>query len=305
VHQAGQSEAVYFMGVDGGGTHCRVRLTSFDGTMLAESQGGSANTTLGPEQVFSEILSCGQQAVSRAGLHPDIWGQTYVGAGLAGLNISLQKTRFANLPHPFAGLVVCSDAHTACLGAHNGGDGGIVICGTGSAGLALIGGSEHRVGGWGFVLSDSGGGAILGRNLLRACLEVHDGLRPPSEMASAVLDRFNHDGDEMFEWAYRATPRDFGFFAPTAFDWADRNDPLARRLVTETVTAVSHHISAVRAHGADRICLLGGMAARVQPLLPVDTNNLLVVPVHDALQGAILLARRQHAQSLTKSGGSR
>jgi glucosamine kinase len=70
------------------------------------------------------------------------------------------------------------DAVIACIGAHGGRDGGIVIIGTGSAGLALVEGRVVKVGGYGFPISDEASGADLGLQALRMALRAHDGRTP-------------------------------------------------------------------------------------------------------------------------------
>ena len=62
----------------------------------------------------------------------------------------------------------------ACLGAHGGRDGGIVIAGTGSVGLAMVNGREFRIGGYGFPISDEGSGAEIGLHAIRLALRAHD-----------------------------------------------------------------------------------------------------------------------------------
>lgn len=290
--QPDKPDSIYFIGVDGGGTHCRARLTSGDGTVLGEAIGGSANTTLGDEQAFQEVLNTCDVAIDDAGLNADVYQHTYVGAGLAGLNITATPSHPYIFRHPYAGFVMESDAYTACLGAHDGNDGGIVISGTGSVGFALVNGAAHSVGGWGFTLSDTGSGAALGRDVLRASLQAVEGLLPPSPMADAVLAGFEHSITGLYEWARTATPRDFGTYAPSAFDWAEKGDALAGKLVSETVDAVSRHIVAVRDFGVERICLFGGMSSRVTPLLDESLRALLVEPAGDPVDGGLLIARR-------------
>ena len=52
-------------------------------------------------------------------------------------------------------------AGETCLGAHSGADGAIVVAGTGSVGVGLIGGREIRIAGYGFPVSDEGSGADM------------------------------------------------------------------------------------------------------------------------------------------------
>ena len=51
--------------------------------------------------------------------------------------------------HPFRNATITTDARAACVGAHRGRDGGIIIVGTGSIGWADVDGRQYRVGGWG------------------------------------------------------------------------------------------------------------------------------------------------------------
>ena len=66
-----------------------------------------------------------------------------------------------------ASVTADNDAYAACVGAFSGGVGGIVIAGTGSIGLAVVGGERHMVGGWGFQLGDHGSGAWVGHHAVR------------------------------------------------------------------------------------------------------------------------------------------
>src|SRR5436190_1059620 len=77
-----------------------------------------------------------------------------------------------------------NDATIACLGAHGGYDGGVVLVGTGSVALAIVNGREIRIGGYGFPISDEGSGAALGLAALRLALKAHDGRIPGTRLTS-------------------------------------------------------------------------------------------------------------------------
>ena len=92
--------------------------------------------------------------------------------------------------YPFRSAVITTDARAACIGAHQGGDGGIVIAGTGSIGWAILNGREYRVGGWGFPLSDEGSGAWIGFAALKQLLWAHDGTRDWTDLLKSRLRTF-------------------------------------------------------------------------------------------------------------------
>src|ERR1700728_248451 len=152
-----------FLGVDGGGTGCRVRLVDADGHVLGAGPGGAANIRLGLDSAWAAILEATDTALGQARLDRGALPRIHAGLGLAGIMKPPDIERLRAAAPPFASLSIASDAHTACLGAFAGRDGGIVISGTGSVGYALIHGEPHSIGGWAFDVSDLGSGADIGR----------------------------------------------------------------------------------------------------------------------------------------------
>src|SRR5262245_62658309 len=104
-----------------------------------------------------------------------------VGLSLAGLSDEKEAERVAAALPDFARVVAVNDAVAACVGANGLGDGGLIIAGTGSAGIARVGGRTTIIGGRGFWLGDDGSAARLGEAGLRATLRGLDGLGPMSE----------------------------------------------------------------------------------------------------------------------------
>ncbi|MFC6673228.1 BadF/BadG/BcrA/BcrD ATPase family protein [Marinobacterium aestuariivivens] len=149
----------FLLGVDGGGTSCRVRLCDASGRTLGEGRAGSANVRLGVDQAYAAILAATDEALSVAGLDRSVLVRTRAGFGLAGAVDEARKNAVRQYRHPFAAVAVETDAHTACLGAHGGGNGAILILGTGSCGVFHQDGRFQNVGGWGFMISDQGSGA--------------------------------------------------------------------------------------------------------------------------------------------------
>jgi len=281
------------LGVDGGGTHCRARLSRRSGTTLGEGISGPANIRLGLEQSFAAVLDAAEKCLSEAGLpHADL-ERTSACLALAGATepIDLAKAHARNLP--FRRTVITTDAHAACVGAHQGRDGGIVIIGTGTVGWATIRGRHHRVGGWGLPVSDEGSGAWLGREALRRVLWARDGRIAWTGLLTALFEEFQEDPHAIVRWAAEARPRDFGLLAPMVVEQAGRNDPVAAELVQQA----AHHIDALAgrlaAFGAPRLCVVGGLAAHIEPWLAQETRARLVPPAGDALSGALQLAQAE------------
>jgi glucosamine kinase len=283
-----------FIGVDGGGSSCRARIANAAGERLGEGRAGSANTRLGLEHVFKEIVAACRAALADAGLRPDAISRLHAGLGLAGLNLKSERAKVAAFAHPFATMVAEGDAYIACLGAHDGADGAILIVGTGSCGLGIVQGRTFLVGGWGFRVSDHGSGAIIGREAVREALLAHDAVIPATPFSRAVMARYGDDPEQVVLWGDRAKPADYAALAPLALEHAARGDVLARAIVEATAEDVVKLIRALCAAGAPNVVLVGGLAGPITPYLPPETRAVLVEPKGDALDGALLMARRAY-----------
>ena len=158
------------IGVDGGGSRCRVRARLADGTLLGEAEGGSANIFSDLDLALSNILAVTKQALAGSGLGDDDLARCHVGLGLAGANIPSLAEELGRRTLPFAARAIETDAVVACRGAHADADGAIAILGTGTAYVLRSGKTFTSIGGWGFALSDQGGGGYLGRAALTAAL---------------------------------------------------------------------------------------------------------------------------------------
>ena len=87
--------------------------------------------------------------------------------------------------------------------------------------------------------------------------------------------------------------------APLVFDCAAKGDVVGMTIVIEGAAAISNLGRALLARGAGALCLLGGLSAVHQPYLDADVKKSLTSPGADALDGAIMMARR--AQGLSMS----
>lgn len=280
-----------FIGVDGGGTRCRARLVDAAGRVLGEGAAGAANARL-KEAGYAEVLKACRAAAQAAGLAEADFTRIHAGLGLAGTQQAWDRDFVLAQPNPFASVVLDTDAYAAWLGAFGGGDGAILIVGTGSCGLAVVGGRRINVGGWGADISDEGSGMAIGRMAVRRALWALEGMAPMTPLAEAILDRFNLDPPTIVEWASRATPGDYAAFAPAVFDHAERRDAVALAIVLEAAADVSRLIARLLEVGAGSVAMIGGVFPRILPWLPPPFRAACVAPAGDAAEGAILLARR-------------
>ena len=280
----------FLLGVDGGGTRCRARLCDFSGAILGEGEAGPANIRFGIEESFAAVMDAAAQAFAEAGLAPGDCAAVACIA-LAGAGDPVVFSELESHKHPFRKAIFATDSHAACAGAHRGQDGGVVIVGTGSIGEAIVKGRHHRVGGWGFPVSDEGSGAWLGCELTRRVLWAYDGRMPWTPLLRAGFEHFARDPHAIVRWMGPARPKDFAALAPLVIEHALADDLAGCELMCLAADHIEILVKRLMAMGAPKIALCGGLASSMEPWLSDRAKRCLVAPEADALAGAVDLAR--------------
>jgi glucosamine kinase len=237
------------------------------------------------------VMSAIEQCLAQAGLPRRDLGQITACLALAGASEPTQLALARRQKYPFAQTVLVTDAQAACIGAHRGGDGGVIIVGTGTIGWGELKGREFRIGGWGLPVSDEGSGAWLGCEALRRVLWAHDGRVPWTGLLDELFNHFRREAHAIVRWTTQASPRDYGSFAPLVVSHASNQDPAA----IELMRLAAGHIDALAARllSADvrPLALVGGLSDTMGQWVSSDTRMHLIQPAGDALDGAIALAR--------------
>lgn len=278
------------LGVDGGATKCRARLCAPSGATLAEAVAGPANIRFGMETSFAAVFEAGAQCLRQAGFSSRDLARVVACLALAGASEPAYRALAEHHRHPYRHAVVTTDAHAACVGAHAGGDGAVIIVGTGSIGWAELRGLHVRIGGWGPVISDEGSGAWLGCEAARRVLWAYDGRIEWSDLLTVLFARFKSDPHAIVRWSSRAAPRDLAALAPLVVDFAMQGDRVAVELMQMGAGYIDTLAKQLVSAGGDRLALMGGLAEHMEPWLAEETRRHLVRPAGDALDGAIRLA---------------
>ncbi|MCB8822555.1 BadF/BadG/BcrA/BcrD ATPase family protein [Microvirga rosea] len=281
-----------FLGIDGGGTKCRARLRDSDGNLLGEGIGGPSNIRLDPDVVWASILSASRAALAEANLQEFDFSRIHAGMGAAGAGQTSAVERLLSRSHPFGSFSIDTDAHTAWLGAFGGGDGAILIVGTGSCGYGVVAGERRYVGGWGYEISDEGSGAAIGREVLRHTIWAYDGRIPSTPLSDAILGEFGHSPEAIVDWVGKARPADYARYAPLVLEHAQRRDPLGLVLIEEAARQMAQIATRLLDLGAPALCLFGGLSEPLRHWLAPPLQQVIVQPKADAMDGAILLARQ-------------
>ncbi|RYD89964.1 MAG: hypothetical protein EOP61_30545, partial [Sphingomonadales bacterium] len=299
--------ARYYIGVDGGGTNCRVRLADRDLRTLAESTIRDASNLQieAGDAAYANVRRGIDEVLEKSGLGPAALADTYAAFCMAGGRSESARNAFASRAWDVADLKVYDDIDAAHAGALGGEEGAVIIAGTGSAALAIVGGQRHQCGGWGFHLGDQMSGAILGRELLRRAFEAREGLVTGSPLTDAALERVGGDLQTAMDWSFPVkaivakdkgkpsaidnlevsvepftaggntfrdfligrAPADFGGFSHMIFEYYAKGDPVAQELIALQLGYVDNYVKWFKARGATRMAPTGGVSDGMYDLL--------------------------------------
>ncbi len=281
----------YILGIDGGGTSCRAAVADADGRILGRGKSGASNILSDPDNALRHIDEAARLAFRDAGLPEDLVRSSSATLGLAGNNVG-DAVNYVLARLPFRRSKIVNDGLIALQGAIGSEEGAIVILGTGTICLARHGNEMTSIGGWGFQVSDLGGGARLGHAALQECLLAHDRVRPMTPLSAELLAEFGSEPTQVVEFARKASPGEFGRYAPRVFFAAERGDEAALRILHAAAAEVDAALDAVAEvlRGKGRLCLLGGLASLYPTYLAERHRIRLSEPLADALTGAVALA---------------
>ncbi|WP_282128772.1 BadF/BadG/BcrA/BcrD ATPase family protein [Roseobacter litoralis] len=280
------------VGIDGGGTGCRVAISDATGQRIGGASGGAANFATDPDATIKNILAAVRVAGSDAGLAGD-WPEKCVAhVGLAGIMEPSDADVIATAL-PFTQITVTDDRATSVAGALGTEDGVLMAVGTGTIVAAQFRGSIRYFGGWGMALADQASGGWLGHRALRQAILAQDGLLDHSPMTQKLLDRFEGDLNQVVQFTKTAEPGDYASFAPIIIDAARSKDQNALTLMQRGAAYLDACIQAAGLKNTTVLCLSGGVGPHYAPYLDQSHQNRLQAPKGSALDGALLLARQK------------
>ncbi|MGJ8605823.1 MAG: BadF/BadG/BcrA/BcrD ATPase family protein [Marivita sp.] len=283
------------IGIDGGGTGCRVAIADKDGTVLGTASAGPANYTTDPDMALRNILTALTDATQAAGLSKVRVAHATAHVGLAGIVTPEAATALA-ADLPFGACVVSDDQLTSVIGALGDRDGAVVSVGTGSF-VAVKKGTKNRyIGGWGLHLGDQASGAWLGRQALQRGALVLDGLADSSDLIDTLLARFNGNPGHLIAFAAKATASAYAELARPVFAAANARDPNGVILVQDGAKYLNLCLQSAQLADTHVICLTGGLGPSYAQWLKPAHQARIVSPSGAALDGALQLARRRADQ---------
>lgn len=286
----------YFLGIDGGGSKCKAIVVSEDNTILGTGISGPGNPLHGFEQATNSITASALLALEDAGLSDIPLDQVIAGVGLAGVNLPVLFEQMSNWQHPFKQMFLATDLLIACLGAHQGADGAVMITGTGSCGFSYVDGHPFMIGAHGFPHGDKGSGAWFGLQAAKQVLLSIDGIVAPSIMNDVLLKKLGCKDDTALVEAIAGKPATYyAQLANLVFDAAEKNDDVAKSIAIEGAEYINQIAKTLSSRNPPRMSMIGGLTPRLKPWLSDETRSKLSEPLSPPEMGSVLFAKEQLA----------
>ena len=215
-----------------------------------------------------------------------------------------KKEILAELVHT-GHLVMTNDGVIALTGALAGGEGIIVIAGTGSIAYGRKGtGQAIRAGGWGYVFGDEGGAFDIARQALRAALRWEEGRGTPTALHEALLQVTGAgNANEILHLFYKPEwPRSRVAEVATLVDSiCTAGDPVACSILEQAARTLAELAGSVRAQlfaQQERVIVayIGGvfrsaiLLDRFRVLVELDETSRCARPLLTPAAGALLEA---------------
>jgi len=286
-----------FLGIDGGGSKCKAIVMNKDNEILGTGISGPGNPLHGFEQATNSITESAKLALEDAGMSDVPLSDLVAGVGLAGVNLPVLFDKMAEWQHPFKQIFLATDLLIACLGAHQGNDGAVMISGTGSCGFSCIDDEEFIIGAHGFPHGDKGSGAWFGLQAAKQVLLSLDGVVAPSIMNDVLLAKLNcKDDTELVEAIAGKVATYYAQLANLVFDAAEQGDKIALGIVEEGAEYINSIARTLLAKQPPRISMIGGLTPRLKPWLAKEIQAQLAEPLSPPEVGAVLFARKTLAR---------
>lgn len=239
-----------FLGVDGGGSSTGACIISQDGRVAGRGSGGPSNVYYSTEAVFCEsVKSAVTQAVSAAGVEKTEVSMACI--ALAGVGRTEDAAKAEDLLKPVFGDIpffVVEDTRAALAAAHGGGDGIILIAGTGSNCLGAKDGEYASSGGWGAMFGDEGSAYRIAIEGLRAAAKYADGRAASNRMLEGFLLTLSGSRPaELIPLVHRLDRSRIAQLSKVVFDAAAEGDAAALRILDDEARELALMATAVAA----------------------------------------------------------
>jgi len=281
-----------FLGIDGGGSKCRSIVVNQHNEILGTGVSGPANPMNNYETSIHSIVESADLALDDAGLPRSTKSELIAGAGLAGVNFKEGRDKILGWDNPFAQFFLTTDLHTACIGAHDGNDGAVMIVGTGSIGIDVRGDDHFILGGHGFLQGDMGSGAWFGLQAVRRSLSAADLLSEPTIMLDLLLRHFDVATHlDIMDVMANKPARNFAQLARIVFEAHKLGDAVANEVIDLGADYLSRLALRLFEREPTRFSMVGGLAPIVLPFMAKEVQARVEPTLQEPEMGAVYYAK--------------
>jgi N-acetylglucosamine kinase-like BadF-type ATPase len=274
------------------------------GRVLGTGRGGPCNhvgAAEGRAKFRNAIGGCVQEACAAAGI--DVPQFEVVVAGFSGG--AEDKDAYLRELVQAREYIVTTDAVIALAGATAGAPGIITIAGTGSISYGRNARKQFaRVGGWGYIFGDEGGGFDITRQALRSALRYEEGWGPATSLRDALLSATGaaNVNQLMHNFYTSEFPRPkIASMSKLVDDAAVAGDSAARDILLNAAQQLASFTGAVRAQlftrGEQvRVAHIGGvyksklLLERFRALVELEDGAEVIRPHYGPATGALIEA---------------
>ena len=283
------ADALFYMGIDGGGSKTHAILVNDAGSIVDEVYTGAANISSDVQRAHASITAAIEMLLAKHGI---VASQIKIGVGVAGFSSVANREQLLYwLQQRFFNVKIAADCHIACLAAHGKNNGGIVICGTGVVGYTIDNGISRQFGGWGFPHGDFGGAAWFGLQLANRLCIMLDGMIAPTPVITKLFeDNFNGDKSSYKNWLAQARAYDFAKLAASILSYSHFfSDYYIKQLIQDGANYLRQLLVVMKESSPKlEIKLAGGLADIYLPVLKTYFPQLATSLVSPAFGGYLL-----------------
>ncbi len=253
-----------FIGIDSGGTNCRVGFGDGTGRIIHSGNYESIHYSQAGAESFSEHIS-GVIKAFCSEINLDLGSLSGICIGAAGARHASDKERLKSALSEKTGygnIIVESDTAVAHYAAFRDDEGLLLISGTGSVLFGKYRGCSVRIGGWGKLLGDGGSSYSIALNFLRRMAESFDDSDSESPLEKSLKSTHGLGRENIIQEIYHG-----GFsiqsLTPFIIGRADEGDALCSEIIDAEADSLVRLLSAFRkkhgeAHGTE-VAFLGSV----------------------------------------------
>lgn len=278
----------YYIGMDVGGTHLRLKLADACHRVLEECSAPGCSLNLsGYQELKQQYGAVIRRALDKHGYTPA--GCMGLCIGAAGVDSDLLRERYMEAVQELGFDRDCVRIYNDCeIFLHlPEGPNIVAVAGTGSITVGMdSGGKIFRCGGWGHLLSDDGSSFFIVKRAMEEIIHHLDGIaycpRLTEEFTAGTGLRTQHEL-AMYFYEHIGEKREIARFAPIVSSAAEAGDPAAAGIIDEAAQRLWGCIRTV----AQRICPCENFPMLIQLWGSVFLNSR---QIHDKVTEEIFLA---------------